>query len=991
MSDMRRGTRVKAGTIRFSYDGREYQGQPGDTAASALLASGVRHFGRSVKYRRLRGVLAAGPEEPNGLFTVGTRPAVVPNVPAPTLVLREGHVLSSQNRWPTLALDFASLLQAGGGFFGAGFYYKTFIWPKWRTYEPLIRRLAGLGAAPGACELPPPSVENLCCDVLVAGGGAAGLAAARAAARAGARVVLCEREPVCGGELEFEGGSIEGRAALRWVTATVAELAARGARILHDTALIGGSGGQLVLHATPSSAAPGDAGGAPGGSTLYRVRPRSFVVATGAVERPIAFIDNDRPGVMLLGAAERYLASYGVRAGGEAVLFANHDRVYAAAARLAAGGLRIVAIVDTRGEAGGEPSGARSVRAELRKHGTECLAGHAVIATEGGRRVRAVRVARLGTGGTGDAGAERRIACDLLLQSGGWSPSVQALLQEGGVREYSASLGVFLATAQPHWRIVAGAANGRFELGAVLAEGEAAGAQAARHAGYSMRDMPAAEGRGDEAPQLVPFWRSPAPLRLEKRQFVDLQNDVTVADLRAAIDEGFTDIEHIKRYTTLGIGTEQGATSAVLGAAVVAELKGDDLGAAGISRQRAPFQPVALQSLAGLRIGPAFRIARRTPLHDWHAAHDGVLESSGLWMRPRYYRSNGEDAFTAGIAEARRVRASGGIVDGSTLGKIEIAGADAAAFLDAMYLTRAGTIKVGRSRYMVNLREDGVVLDDGLVLRLAENRFFATTSSAHAEHMLSHFEHYRDTEWGGRAVTLTDVTDAWAVIAVAGPSSRLTLQSVLGPDWHDRLASLRHMDFVDGSFEGRQLRVLRASFSGELAFEVHCRPHIAPALWQALVAAGLSPYGLEALDILRVEKGYLVGAELNGETTPHDLLMDGLVELGNPCLGRELLDRPALHESSRPRLVGIRAVDGRSRFLAGAQLTTPEAPSHPVGHITSAVYSPALGEWIGLALLARRLGEGAPVVARDPLRGGDTPVRVVRHVHLDSDGGRMKT
>ncbi len=979
---MRRGTRVEAGAVRFSYDGREFEGQPGDTAASALLASGVRYFGRSVKYRRLRGVLAAGPEEPNGLFTVGTRPAVVPNVPAPMLVLKEGHVLSSQNRWPTLALDFASLLQAGGGFFGAGFYYKTFIWPKWRTYEPLIRRLAGLGAAPGACELPPASVENLSCDVLIAGGGAAGLAAGRAAARAGARVVLCEREPVCGGELEFEGGSIEGQPALAWVTATVAELAERGARILHDTALVGGSGGQLVLHATPSSAA--------GGSTLYRVRPRSFVVATGAVERPIAFVDNDRPGVMLLGAAERYLARYGVRAGREAVLFANHDRVYAAAARLAAGGLRILAIVDTRADAARDSSGACSLRGELQKSGTECLLGHAVIATEGARQVRAVRIAPLGAGGAVGTAAERRIACDLLLQSGGWSPSVQALLQEGGAREYSAPLGAFLATAQPHWRLVAGAANGCFELGAVLAEGQAAGTQAARHAGYSMADMPPVAGRGDGAPQLVPFWRSPAPPRLEKRQFVDLQNDVTVADLRAAVVEGFTDIEHVKRYTTLGIGTEQGATSAVLGAALVAEIKGEVLDAVGISRQRAPFQPVALQSLAGLRIGPAFRIARRTPLHDWHAAHGGVLESSGLWMRPRYYRSNGEDAFSAAITEARRVRASGGIVDASTLGKIEIAGADAAAFLDAMYLTRAGTIKVGRSKYMVNLREDGMVLDDGLVLRLAEDRFFATTSSGHAEHMLSHFEHYRDTEWGGRAVTLTDVTDAWAVIAVAGPLSRLTLQTVLGPGWHDRLASLRHMDFVEGLFEARQMRVLRASFSGELAFEVHCRPYIAPALWQRLATAGLSPYGLEALDILRVEKGYLVSSELNGETTPHDLLMDGLVELGNHCLGRDLLDRPGLHASSRPRLVGIRAADGRSKFLAGAQLTTPDAPNRPAGYITSAVYSPALAEWIGLALLARRLAEGVQLVARDPLRGGDTPIRAVPHVHFDPDGERMR-
>jgi heterotetrameric sarcosine oxidase alpha subunit len=984
--NVRRGTRLGSGSIRFSYDGREYSGQPGDTAASALLAQGVRYFGRSVKYRRLRGVLAAGPEEPNALLTVGERPAVIPNVSAPQLAIRDGLTLRSQNRWPTLARDLASLLQAGGGFFGAGFYYKTFIWPTWRTYEPIIRRLAGLGEAPGACELPPIAVEYLSCDVLVAGAGAAGLAAARAAARAGARVVLCEREPACGGELEFEGGRIEGQDALPWVAVTLAELAARGVRLLTDTAVVGGSGGQLVLHAEP--------GGLPGASTLYRVRPRSFVIAMGAVERPIAFIDNDRPGVMLLGAAERYLARYGVSVGRELVLFANHDRVYAAAARLAAGGMRVRAIVDTRSDAGGAGGGAASLRDELERQGTVCLAGHAVIAAEGGREVRAVRVAPLS-----GAGPVRRIACDTLLHSGGWSPCVQAGLQEGGAREYSPGLGAFLAAAQPQWRILCGAANGQLELGAVLADGRAAGEQAARHAGHSTDAAAAVPGcdeargeiRGDGAPRLVAFWRSPAPPKAEKRQFVDLQNDVTVADLRAALAEGFVDIEHVKRYTTLGIGTEQGATSSVLGAAILAELKGEPLGKVGTFRTRAPYRPVALKSLAGLRIGSAYRIARRTALDDWHAANGAVLESSGLWMRPRFYRSNGADAFTAGIAEASRVRASGGIADGSTLGKIEIAGPDAAGFLDSMYLTKAGTIKVGRSKYMVNLREDGMVLDDGLVLRLAADRFLATTSSGHAPHMLSHFEHYRDTEWGGRAVTLTDVTEAWGVIAVAGPQSRAALERVLGPNWHGSLKSLGHMDFADGRFQDRDLRVLRASFSGELAYELHCRPGIAVTLWQALIAAGLAPYGLEALDILRVEKGYLVSSEINGETTPHDLNMDGLLKPGNPCLGRELIDRPAFHEPSRPRLVGVRARDGKAKFLAGAQLTTEDESKRTAGYVTSAVYSPSLGEWVGLALLARRLGEEARIVARDPLRGGDTPLRVVSPVHFDPAGERVKS
>ncbi len=984
--DVRRGTRVDSGLIRFNYDGREYSGQPGDTAASALLAQGVRHFGRSVKYRRMRGVFAAGPEEPNALLTVGERPAVIPNVPAPRLAIRDGLKLRSQNRWPTLHRDVASLLQAGGGFFGAGFYYKTFMWPSWRAYESIIRRLAGLGEAPGACELPPVALEHLSCDVLVAGAGAAGLAAARVAARAGARVVLCEREPACGGELEFEGGRIEGQDALSWVAATLAELAARGARLLTDTALVGGSGGQLVLHGEP--------GGLPGAGTLYRVRPRSFVIAMGGVERPIAFVDNDRPGVMLLGAAERYLARYGVSVGRELVLFANHDRVYAAAARLAAAGMRVRAIVDTRSGADGPAAGAASLRAELERQGALCLAGHAVVASEGGREVRAVRVTPLA-----GAGPVRRIACDALLHSGGWSPCVQAGLQEGGAREYSPGLGAFLAAAQPQWRVLCGAANGHFELGAVLADGEAAGEQAARHARHSTeatavdpgREEARGEIRGDGAPRLVPFWRSPAPPRLEKRQFVDLQNDVTVADLRAALAEGFVDIEHVKRYTTLGIGTEQGATCSVLGAAILAELKGEPLGQVGTFRSRAPYRPVALRSLAGLRVGAAFRIARRTPLDLWHAANGAVLESSGLWMRPRFYKSNGHDAFTAGVAEASRVRASCGIADGSTLGKIEIAGADAAGFLDSMYLTKAGTIKVGRSKYMVNLREDGMVLDDGLVLRLAPDRFLATTSSGHGLHMLSHFERYRDTEWSGRAVALTDVTEAWAVITVAGPQSRVSLESVLGPDWRGTLKSLGHMDFAEGRFEGRDLRVLRASFSGELAYELHCRPGVAVTLWQALIAAGLAPYGLEALDILRVEKGYLVSSEINGETTPHDLNMDGLLKLQNPCLGRELLDRPAFHEPSRPRLIGVRARDGRSKFQAGAQLTTENEPNRPVGYITSAVYSPALGEWVGLALLARRLGEGTRIVARDPLRAGDTPLRVVSPVHIDPAGERMKS
>ena len=977
---LRRGTRVSAERLRFSFDGREYVGQWGDTAASALLANGVTAMGRSVKYRRLRGALTAGPDEPNALLSVGVFPTVIPNVSAPQLVLRDGLVVRSQNRWPTLGWDLASLLQAGGGFFSAGFYYKTFIWPSWRTYEPMIRRLAGLGEAPGACDLPDVAIENTTCDVLVAGAGAAGLSAARAAARAGARVIVCEREPACGGELEFETGTVEGQPVLSWIEATLAELARLSVRILTHTPVVSASGGELIALTEP--------GGLAGHNTLYRIRPRAFVVAMGAVEHPIVFVDNDRPGVMLLGAAERYLARYGTHVGKDLVLFANHDRVYAAAARLVAGGMRVRAVVDTRTvQQLGSGTDLQSLRASLMNASVECLCGHAVVASEGGSRVTGARITALASPWT-----SRSIPCDAILVSGGWAPAVQAGLHEGGTRQYDATVGAFVAMNQPDWRTCAGAANGLLELGAVLADGHAAGERAARVGGPDRAAGAVPDGRGDAPPGLVPFWRAPAPLADEKRQFIDFQNDVTVADLRAALAEGFCDVEHVKRYTTLGIGTDQGRTSGLVGAAILAELKGESLPDVGMSRSRPPYEPMTMRTIAGYRVGAALRVARQTPLHDWHAAHGGVLDAMGLWMRPRYYRANGPDAAQAAIVEARRVRMVGGIVDSSTLGKIEVAGPDAATFLDYLYLTKASTIKVGRSKYMVNLREDGLVLDDGIVLRLAENRFIATTSSGHGGHMLSHFEHYRDTEWANRLLTVTDVTEAWAVIAVSGPRSREALGAVLGAEWTATIARLNHMDVGSGQYRGQDLNVLRASFSGELAFEVHCRPAIAVSLWEALAAQGLEPYGLDALDVLRVEKGYLTGSEITGQTTPQDLGMDGLVRLANPCLGRDLLDRPGLHEATRPKLVGVRAADGKARFNAGAQLTTPESVTLPCGYVTSTVYSPALSEWVGLALLSRaHASEAAIVIANDPLRGATTLLRVTSPVHFDPAGERMKS
>jgi sarcosine oxidase subunit alpha len=970
----RKGMRIAEHRVHATFDGVSFEGQQGDTVASSLLANGIRLFGRSIKYRRPRGVFTADVHEPNALVTVGVPPDLIPNVPATVLALEEGHQLFSQNRWPTLRYDVSSALQLAGGLLTAGFYYKTFIWPSWRTYEPVIRRLAGLGPAPCSSDLGPPSVEHLSCDVLVVGGGPAGIAAAKGASSRGAHVILCEREPALGGELDFEGATIDQLAAQAWVRVTSLELGRKSVRVLTDTAVASMSGPLVEAHRYP--------GGFPKGHAAFRIRPRAIVVATGGVEHGLLFVDNDRPGVTLLGAAERYLGRYGVAVGQRVVIFGNHERIYHGAARLIAAGIGVEGVIDAR------PTSAIAFDlTKLHRAGVRCLANHAVTRALGKYQVTGAVVLDL------EKRESEQLRCDAILVSGGWSPSRLA----GAIAESSANTGPVPFRLACH-----AAASGR-SLNDTLKEGFAAGIAAATavrrgpgqhsdlmHEAATDPEADAPLGAGDPESRVQPFHRAPCDARDEKRQFIDLQNDVTVADLRQALAEGFTAIEHIKRYTTLGVGTEQGTTASALAAATLAELTTRSVSKRS-SKVRPPSQPVALATLAGRRRDLDLRPRRQTALHEWHVANGGVLEDMGSWMRPRYYRSSGADPSTAGAAEAWRVRTRGGVLDGSTLGKIEITGAGAAGFLDRLYLNPMSALPRDRAKYGVLLREDGMVLDDGVVLKLAEDRFLATVSSGHAGHVLSHFEFWCDREFAHQDVALTDVTEAWSVIVVAGPTSHDVLSRTLGDAWEARVGRLRHMSLVTGSWQGMRLRVLRASFSGERAYELHCHPAIAESLWTRLTDAGLLPYGLEATDILRLEKGYLVGSEMNGQTTPEDLGMGALVALGNRCIGHELLDRPGLHESDRPRLVGVRNLTKGGKFLAGAQLVERRGETDACGYVTSSALSPSLGEWVGLALVARRIADGAHLVAQDPVRGSDAMLYLTPTVHFDPAGERMKS
>ncbi len=977
----------RATRLRFRFDGREFAGHAGDTLASALLANGVTLFGRSFKYHRPRGVLCAGSEEPNALVELRDGARREPNTPATMIELYDGLVAHSQNRFPSLRFDVMAVNDRLAPLLAAGFYYKTFMWPPafWeKLYEPLIRRAAGLGRA--ATTPDPDSYERatLFCDVLVVGAGPAGLAAARAAGRSGARVVLCDEGPHPGGRLLSEQAMVEGRPGMTWARETAAELAnLPETRVLRRTTVFGVyDHGACAALERVADHQPVPAPHQPR-QRLWRIVARRIVLAAGATERPLVFGGNDRPGVMLAGAVRTYLNRFAVAPGRTVVVATSGDDGWRTVADCARLGVRVAAVVDRRAT---PPPHLTRLAARA---GAPVFAGGAVVGTAGRLALRRVRVI--------DAhGRSHAITADLLAMAGGWNPCLGLTCHLGGKPVWDDAAAGFVPGTLPAGMRVAGAASGRFGLAEALAEGARCGAAAAADCGFAvLRHTVGHAEAATDAPS--PLWLLPAT---RGKAFVDFQHDVTVSDIALAHREGYRAVEHLKRYTTLGMATDQGRTASVNGLAIMATLTGQDIAAAGTTRHRPPCTPVALGALAGRHRGREYRPLRLTPTHDWAIKAGAVFTEAGPWLRAQYFPASGDTDWLATVTrEVNAVRQRVGVADVSTLGKIELVGPDAAVLLDRLYANTLATLPIGRVRYGLMLREDGFVMDDGTVARLAPHRFVLTTTTAQADAVLSHIEYCRQVLWPDLDVHVASVTDRWAQFALAGPRARDVLAAVLetGADVSDAAFPFMSVGAFRG-FGGVAARVFRISFCGERAFEIAVPANRGEAALRALLAAGaphgIILYGTEAMSVMRIEKGHPAGGELNGQTTARDLGLGRMMSRGKDHIGRALAQRPALLDAGRPTLIGLRPVDRAARLHAGAHFLAPgAAPTAAAdqGWVSSVARSPTLGHWIGLGFLADGAARhGERLRAWDALRGTDVAVIITAPCQFDPDGDRLR-
>ena len=953
--------------LNFTFDGAAYSGFQGDTLASALIASGNHLMGRSFKYHRPRGVITAGAAEPNALVELRTGGRKEANTRATMIELYEGLEANSQNRWPSLRFDIGAVNSLASSIFVAGFYYKTFMWPKsfWeKIYEPLIRKAAGLGTA--SKEADPDRYEKAYChcDLLVIGSGPTGLMAALAAARSGADVVLADEGSALGGSLLFENEEIDGTSGHDWARGVIAELASMpNVTCMPRTTVFGwyddnvfGAVERVSDHlAIPNPFEPQQ--------RYWRIFTKKAVLAAGAEERPIVFGGNDVPGVMTASAMRHYGNRHAAAVGQSIAVFTNNDSGYRTARDLKSQGVHIAAVIDTRGDA------------KVDSSGLPVLRGRQVAQVKGGKSVGGIELTD-----------HTFIPCDAVAMSGGWSPIVNLTCHRGAKPKWNDAISAFVPPDVGGAFVAAGAAAGSMRLSDCLREGAAAGALKGK--------APAVPKCRDESMAISAFWWVKD---FKGKAFVDYQNDVTVKDMPLAAREGYNHIELAKRYTTTGMATDQGKLGNVNAIAILAEATGKSIPEISTTTFRPFYTPVSFGALAGPNVGHHFQPVRKTPLHEWAAEEGAVFVETGLWMRSSWFPRAGEDWLASASREVLATRSGVGLCDVSTLGKIDIQGPDAGAFLDRLYCNTFSTLAVGKARYGLMLREDGIVFDDGTTSRLADDHFLMTTTTANAARVMSHIEFCHQALWPELDVTYASVTEQWAQMAIAGPKARDTLNRIVDgaalDDVNTPYLAARTITILGGM----QARLFRISFSGEHAYELSVPADYGSQVARSIMHAGgdfgITPYGVEALSIMRVEKGHVAGGELNGTTTAADLGLGKMMSSKKDYIGRMMAAREGLVDANRQCVVGIRPVNERDRLRAGSHILRmgdPPSMGNDQGYISSIAWSPMLNMWLGLALLANgrsRIGEVVKIY--DGIRNIHIKALICNAIHFDGENRRL--
>ncbi|WP_151719237.1 sarcosine oxidase subunit alpha family protein [Gemmobacter serpentinus] len=971
----------------FSFNGKRLKGYAGDTLAAALLANDQMLVGRSFKYHRPRGIVASGAEEPNALVNMGEGGRFEPNQRVTTTELFDGLTCRSQNHWPSLELDVGVLNNYAARFLPAGFYYKTFIHPRfaWKhVFEPVIRHSAGLGKAPKEQDADRYEQAYAFCDLLVVGGGIAGLQAALVAAQAGKRVWLVEQTAHFGGRAMVDGAEIDGQPVEAWVKATLAKLEGFDNVTIRARCMAAGSydHGYVLLDEKIADHTPGD--GRPR-HRLWRLRAGQIVAATGAIERPLSFAGNDIPGVMLASAVRDYVVNFAVAPGDRTVVVTNNDDAYRTAIALKQAGLEVPVILDARATANGD------LPAQARALGIRVETGKAIAKVKGGKRVTAVAICAQ----AGQGAVQEEIACDAVAMSGGWSPVVHLWSHCGGKLTWDAAQAQFVPNREQPPRnhdgsalvVTAGTASGLLTTAEVLADATASvgGAQA-----------PAAQGPAEAA--MEPVWVMPqgAPIALRAKMWLDYQNDVKVSDVQLAAREGYTSVEHTKRYTTLGMATDQGKLSNINGLAVLADSLSAAIPQVGTTTFRPPYTPVTLGALAGEARGEIFQPLRRSPVHDWHVSQRAYLEPVGLWQRPYCYPRPGETHEQAVHREVKNTRSNVGLLDASTLGKIIVKGPDAGKFLDMLYTNVMSTLPIGKCRYGLMCNEQGFLSDDGVVARIDEDTWLCHTTSGGSDRIHAWMEDWLQCEWWDWQVYTANVTEQFAQFAVVGPNARKVLEKLGGMDVSKE--TLPFMQWADGVLGGFRVRAYRISFSGELSYEIAVPASEGRAFWDALLAAGtefgMMPYGTEGLHILRAEKGFImIGDETDGTVIPQDLNLGWAISKKKAdYLGKRGQERPYLAGTDRWTLVGLETLDGsviEDGAYAVAPGTNANGQRNTQGRVTSTYFSPTLGKGIAMGLVKGGLARLGEVVEMTKLGGGTVQAKIVDPVFYDKEGAKQ--